>query len=33
MVLRRHDIGSFAELEKRIAEWEQTMAGPSAGTS
>lgn len=34
MVLRRHDLGSFAELEKRIAEWEKTVAGPSpAGTS
>jgi hypothetical protein len=29
VVLRRHNLGSFAELEKRIAEWEQTVAGPS----
>ena len=33
VVLRRHDLGSFAELEKHVAEWEQTVAGPSpAGT-
>jgi hypothetical protein len=34
MVLRRDDLGSFAELETRVAEWEKTVAGPlPPGTS
>ena len=29
VVLRRYEIGSFAELGKRVVEWEQTVAGTS----
>ena len=28
-LLHRYDLGSFAELEKRVAAWEQAVAGPS----
>jgi hypothetical protein len=34
IVLRRYAVGSFAELENRVAEWEQRVAGSSpAGAS
>ena len=29
VVLRRYDVGSFAELQKHVAEWEQRVAGSS----
>jgi hypothetical protein len=33
MVLRRDHLGSLGELERRVAEWEETVTGPSpAGT-